>query len=43
MQAFTRAILANWLVCIAIWMATSASSVPGKVCAYASPSLGVGI
>jgi len=26
-----RGILANWLVCIALWMATSSSSLPGKI------------
>lgn len=31
LQAFIRGILANWLVCLAIWCATSASSLPGKV------------
>ena len=30
-QAFVRGILANWLVCIALWMATSSSSLPGKI------------
>lgn len=30
-QAFVRAILANWLVCLAIWVATSARSVWGKI------------
>lgn len=45
-QAFTRAILANWLVCIAIWMATSASSVPGKILGAYFPILtfvGIGL
>ncbi|GMH37466.1 hypothetical protein BSKO_05339 [Bryopsis sp. KO-2023] len=31
MQAFIRGILANWLVCVAVWMATAASSMSGKV------------
>jgi formate/nitrite transporter FocA (FNT family) len=30
-QAFIRAVLANWLVCVAVWNAGSASSLPGKV------------
>eukprot|EP00878_Enallax_costatus_P000295 GHUV01000368.1.p1 GENE.GHUV01000368.1~~GHUV01000368.1.p1 ORF type:complete len:332 (+),score=109.93 GHUV01000368.1:119-1114(+) len=30
-QAFIRAILANWLVCVAVWNAGAASSLPGKV------------
>ncbi|CAD7705450.1 unnamed protein product [Ostreobium quekettii] len=30
-QAFLRGILANWLVCLAIWMATASSSLPGKI------------
>ncbi|KAF5831633.1 nitrite transporter NAR1 [Dunaliella salina] len=29
--AIVRAILCNWLVCLAVWMASSASSLPGKV------------
>ena len=31
MQALTRGIIANWLVNLAIWLATSSSSVPGKI------------
>lgn len=31
MQALTRGILGNWLVCIAVWSATAAGSLPGKV------------
>lgn len=31
MQAFLRGILANWLVCLAIWMATASSTMSGKV------------
>jgi len=30
-QAFIRAVLANWLVCVAVWNAGAASSLPGKV------------
>lgn len=30
-QAFLRGILANWLVCLAIWMASAATSLPGKI------------
>ena len=30
LQAFTRGIIANWLVCLGVWMATAASSLPGK-------------
>ena len=30
-QAFVRGILANWLVCIALWMASSSTSLPGKI------------
>lgn len=30
-QAFVRGILANWCVCLAVWSATAASSLPGKV------------
>jgi len=30
-QIFFRAILANWLVCLAVYLATSAKSLPGKV------------
>jgi formate/nitrite transporter FocA (FNT family) len=30
-QAFCKGVLANVLVCLAIWLAMSASSVPGKV------------
>ena len=31
LQAFARGILCNWLVCLAVWMAVSASTVVGKV------------
>jgi len=30
-QAFVRAILANWLVCVAVWCAGAANSLPGKL------------
>lgn len=30
-QIFFRAILANWLVCLAVYLATAAKSLPGKV------------
>jgi formate/nitrite transporter len=30
-QAFIRAVMANWLVCVAVWNAGAASSLPGKV------------
>ena len=29
-QAFARGVLANWLVCVAVWQAGAASSLPGK-------------
>jgi len=29
-QAFARGVLANWLVCIAVWQAGAAASLPGK-------------
>ncbi|KAK9809749.1 hypothetical protein WJX73_002441 [Symbiochloris irregularis] len=29
-QAFTRGIIANWLVCLGVWMTAAASSLPGK-------------
>jgi formate/nitrite transporter FocA (FNT family) len=31
LQAFVRAILANWLVCVAVWCAGAANSLPGKI------------
>lgn len=37
MEAFTRAILCNWLVCIAVWMAVAARTVVGKVFAIFFP------
>jgi len=33
MQAFTRGILCNWLVCMAVWMATSADDIASKAAA----------
>jgi len=30
-EALTRGILCNWLVCLAVWVAASAKSVPGKI------------
>eukprot|EP00879_Flechtneria_rotunda_P001112 GHRR01001254.1.p1 GENE.GHRR01001254.1~~GHRR01001254.1.p1 ORF type:complete len:333 (+),score=143.33 GHRR01001254.1:110-1108(+) len=30
-QAFIRAVMANWLVCMAVWSSGAASSLPGKV------------
>ena len=30
MQAFIRAIMCNWLVCMALWLATSASTLGSK-------------
>ncbi|GBF90430.1 nitrite transporter [Raphidocelis subcapitata] len=29
-QAFSRGVLCNWMVCIAVWMASAAASLPGK-------------
>lgn len=29
--AFLRAVLCNWLVCLAVWQAAAASSLPGKL------------
>jgi len=37
LQAFTRGILCNWLVCLAIWMASQASSIPAKILAAMFP------
>jgi len=31
LEALFRGILCNWLVCLAVWLATSAQTVPGKV------------
>ena len=36
-EALTRGILCNWLVCLAVWMAVSARSVVGKVWAIFFP------
>jgi ferredoxin-nitrite reductase len=36
-QAFTRGLLCNWLVCMAVWMASGASSLPGKMTAIFFP------
>jgi len=37
LQAFTRAILCNWLVCLAVWLAVAAKSVIGKIFACFFP------
>jgi len=37
LQAFARGVLCNWLVCLAVWMAVSASTVVGKVWAIFFP------
>ncbi len=37
LEAFTRGILCNWLVCLAVWMATSSRSVIGKIFAIFFP------
>jgi formate/nitrite transporter len=37
LQAFARGILCNWLVCLAVWMATSARTVVGKIWAIFFP------
>lgn len=39
LQAFCRALLANWFVCLAVWCATSANSIPGKLMAIWPPIL----
>lgn len=36
-EAFTRGILANWMVCLAVWQANAADSLPGKVLAAILP------
>ena len=36
-EAFSRAILCNWLVCLACWMAMSAKSIIGKIFAIYFP------
>lgn len=35
--AFVRGILCNWLVCMAIWLATAATTLPGKALAVMFP------
>ena len=40
MQAFTRGILCNWLVCMAVWMATSADDIASKAAAVWFPISG---
>ena len=37
MQTFGRGVLCNWLVCLAVWQATAASSVGGKAIAVWFP------
>jgi formate/nitrite transporter len=37
MQAFTRGILCNWLVCLAVWLAVAAKTVIGKIFACFFP------
>lgn len=37
LQAFTRGVLCNWLVCMAVWMSISASDAFGKFCAIFLP------
>lgn len=37
LQAFTRGILCNWLVCLAVWMACSSKMVIGKIFAIFFP------
>jgi hypothetical protein len=39
-QMFLRAVGANWLVCLAVWMAFSAEDVGGKILAIFFPILG---
>eukprot|EP00210_Caulerpa_lentillifera_P003822 g3650.t1 len=36
-QALVRGVLANWLVCLAIWSASAASSLPGKLLGVMMP------
>lgn len=38
-EAFSRAVLANWFVCLAVWCATASSSLPGKLMAIWPPIL----
>jgi formate transporter len=37
LQAFARAVMCNWLVCLAIWMAAASSTLPGKALAVMFP------
>lgn len=37
LEAFIRGILCNWLVCLAVWMATSAKDIAGKILAIFFP------
>jgi formate/nitrite transporter len=37
LEAFTRGILCNWLVCLAVWMAVAAREVVGKIFAILFP------
>lgn len=37
LEAFTRAILCNWLVCLAVWMAIASRNVVGKIFAIMFP------
>ena len=39
-EAFTRAILCNFLVCLAVWMAAGADSISGKIIAIIFPITG---
>ena len=43
LEAFTRGILCNWLVCLAVWMATSSRRVIGKIFAifFASSTVSI--
>lgn len=36
-EVFTRGVLANWLVCLAIWMALASNDIVGKIFAIISP------
>lgn len=40
LEAFTRAILCNFLVCLAVWMAAGANSISGKIMAIIFPITG---
>lgn len=37
LEALSRGVLCNWLVCLAVWLATSAQTVPGKVLSCVFP------